>query len=258
MVEGVTEVGDVVKTGGWNNKLVFQINGVSVASSVKIIPLKAEKIIDVPTIVMKDRTGSLVRSVSIDAATGKVIGEGIEAGYSKFNRVMMNERDEVVSKEDIVYFKVKKDGSLEETVKFQRNIGSEAELILSDPLPESEANKYLIENTYEVSGKDDTSSRQLFMLAKQLKEDDAVGVIDNVTLTTSFKQYAGLVFPIINSKDDKFSLLLKLTQTMIEPIKPMAIPHGEAPVVRVAAARSIIQRGKDKEVPVKQHTRGGK
>jgi len=217
--------GNLPKAGfrGFNNQMTFKLDGVPVSADVKLSSLSAEKLIDEPEVVMVDKKGNELHLVMIDNTTGKEVGAGIEHG-SKSSRVYMNDAGDIIPNEEIEYLARTPSGKLKKIDKFPRMLGGDREINLTRPITEDQADKYLIEKTYEIVGKTDLDAQQLYMYAKKLEAKDEVGVVPAFTITKSFKQYAGIVVPIFDENKKEFTLLMKLTRTMMEPQHPMGYP----------------------------------
>ena len=198
---------------GFNTVIVWKVNGVPVKAHVKIGKLNPEDIIGVPEIVMEDRDGNKLDWVSIDNATGKVIGEGLKEGQSKYKRVLMNPKGQIIPKSEVQY-KQRVGEKMKEVSPFESNIGKNKELKIEKIMPKEEINKYLIESTYQLVGQSDENDDELYSVAKDLFDKGMVGIVP-IVFREGFKKQFGVITPIFHK--DRFSVIVRITRARIEP-----------------------------------------
>lgn len=213
---------------GFNTVVTWKVNGVPVKAHVKIDKLNPEDILGVPEIVLEDRDGNKLDWVSIDNATGKIIGEGLGEKQPKYKRVLMNPKGQIIPKSEVQY-KQRVGEKLKEVSPFSSNIGKNKELKIEKIMPKEEINKYLIESTYQLVGQTDENDGEIYTIAKDLFDKGMVGIVP-IVFREGFKKQYGIITPIF--KKDRFSVIVRITRARIEPSE-LSIPTAKAKVKKV-------------------------
>lgn len=198
---------------GFNTVLAYKVKGVPLKADVKINKLNPEDIIGVPDIVMKDKNGSELRWVSIDAGTGKVIGKNVAKGQATYRRVLMNEKDEIVPRDQVVYYQ-KSEGKLKKVQPFEPTIGKNRQITIDKVLPKENIDNYLIESTYQLVGQKEEDDADLYLIAKDLYDKGQVGIVP-IVFREGFKKEFGIITPVLFK--DRFSVIVRMTRAKIEP-----------------------------------------
>lgn len=222
------------KRTGFTGVLGYKIGKAPVNANIKIDKLDPAEIMGYPNIVMKDKEGNEVKWVSIDKATGKIIGEGIEEG-SRIQKLLMNSKGDTIPYHEVVYYQKLDNGKEVEIQPYEATFGKNRKVDIDKVIPAEDVENYLIESTYQVYGQKVDDDEPLYAIAKDLYDSGKVGIVP-VVLRQGFKKYWGLIRPTLHK--DKFSVVMELTRAKIQPReldipKPSAVKKTKLPTVKV-------------------------
>lgn len=138
-----------------------------------------------------------------------------------------------VPNEDVIYCQVI-DGEEREVQKFPKTKVWD----ITNLVPRDRLWNFLIESFYEIW----SEKNGLWLLAEYLQQQNKLAVCSHIVLRKSFKEYYGLIFPVV--KEDKYTLVLALTRMNLQfehlrPAKPIA--EQRKPETPKATAKSVLR-----------------
>ncbi len=138
-----------------------------------------------------------------------------------------------VAEEDVIYCQVI-DGEERAVEKFSKSKAFE----ITNFVPKERLWNFLIEKFYEVW----SEKNGLWLLADYLQQNNRLAVCNHVVLRKSFKEYYGLIFPVL--KGEEYTLVMALTRMNLQfehlrPAKPLA--EQPQPTTPKATPESVLK-----------------
>ena len=175
---------------GWKANLVVQTEEFSVNVPIRYQKITSQTIDEAMNIIKKSR--------SLDVAVErKLLGE--------YHYGFVTDDGQEVEKEDLVYYQVI-DGKGREVQQFERTKDFE----VTNFIPKEKLWNYLLENFYEIW----SEKNGLWLLAEYLHKQKKLAVCSHIVLRKSFKEYYGLLFPVV--LEDKYTLVMVLTRMNLQ------------------------------------------
>lgn len=189
---------------GWKANLVAQTEEFSVNVPIRYQKITSQAIDQAMNIITKSR------SLGVEVQR-KLLGD-YHYGY-------VTENGEEVQKEDLAYYQVL-DGKEREVQPFDKTKGFD----ITNFIAKEKLWGFLLENFYEIW----SEKNGLWLLADYLQRQNKLAVCDHIVLRKSFKEYYGLIFPVI--LEDKYTLVMVLTRMNLQyehlkPAKPIVEPQ---------------------------------
>lgn len=188
---------------GWKATLLAQTEEFSVNVPIRFQKITSQTIDEAMNIIKKSR------SLGVEVQR-KLLGD-YHYGY-------VTESGEEVQTEDLAYYQVL-DGKEREVQPFEKTKDFE----VTNFITKEKLWNYLLENFYEIW----SEKNGLWLLADYLQSQKKLAVCNHIVLRKSFKEYYGLIFPVI--LEDKYTLVMALTRMNLQyqhlrPAKPIAEP----------------------------------
>lgn len=189
---------------GWKGNLVVQTEEFSINVPIRYQKITSQTIDQAMNIIKKSRS----LGVTVER---KLLGE--------YHYGFVTENGDEVQKEDVAYYQVI-DGKEREVEQFPKTKDFEVTNFIS----KQKLWNYLLENFYEVW----SEKNGLWLLAEYLHKNKKLAVCSHVVLRKSFKEYYGLIFPVVIGK--KYTLVMVLTRMNLQyehmkPAKPIVTPQ---------------------------------
>jgi len=201
---------------GWKATLVAQTEEFSVNVPIRYQKITSQSIDEAMNVITKSR------SLGVEVKR-KLLGE-YHYGYVTDDGVEVPE-------EDVVYYQII-DGEEREVQKFERTKVFE----VTNFVPREKLWNFLLEDFYEVW----SEKNGLWLLADYLQRKNKIAVCSHIVLRKSFKEYYGLIFPVVVGEE--FTLVMVLTRMNLQyehlrPIKPIAEPEKPKPLTPKSVLR---------------------
>ena len=141
-------------------------------------------------------------------------GEWEKTTEEQFNEMVIKASE--VPSEDVGYFQVI-DGEEREVQQFEKTKDFE----ITNFVDKGKLWNFLLENFYELW----SEKNGLWLLADYLQQHNKLAVCSHIVLRKSFKEYYGLIFPVV--RGDQYTFVMALTRMNLEyqhlrPAKPIA------------------------------------
>lgn len=198
-------------------RLKLKHQDLAVNVDIRTGKLSPDELFEQSEVIRRDEgTGSLVVRQLYDKETGDPLEEGY--GYR-----WVNEEGDEVPKEDVQLYVIEDDEE-RPFEKHEPTIGGDRTLSAETWIPVATIDEYLVERIYEIWGEDDADIAQLYELAQHIRDFDEAPVVSFVLQPSVHKKW-GIITPVFF--DDRFSLIIRVTNQKIEPEHAMPMLTDE-------------------------------
>lgn len=198
-------------------------NDLAVVASFETERLEAENIESPPEIVRWDAETDqpVVRQRYVKSTHEEIDGEPpLPEGTTGYRWV--NEDGEAVPKERLTYVQRKPDGDVEEVNKRPTTVLKDEPLPVEQWVDLAKVGSYLVDATYEIWGEEPADEADLQKLASYIEEEGETPMVVWL-LQPAFLKSWGLIVPEFDEEEERFSLVVKVTQKKIEPQHSMPV-----------------------------------
>jgi len=189
--------------------------------------LDAQDIEEAPEIARWDpeTDGPVVRQRYVKPTHEEIDGEpALPEGTVGYRWV--TEDGEVVPSERLTYVQRTPDGDVERVDKRPTTVTKDESLPVERWVPLDEVGSYLVESTYELWGREAADEADLQRLAEYVEQEGETPMVVWM-LQPAFLKTWGLLVPEFDEEEDRFSIVVRLTQQRIEPEHSMPVLSAE-------------------------------
>lgn len=170
------------------------------------------------------RTPAGKRCVQVNSTV--LEGSGKRILFHSTEKVYIDEDGQMIPSADVVDWLIEDDGTESQVNKFEQNMKKGAGVGVDTRVPRDMLRGFVIGDIYEIITEDEQQKWNLWQLAKDLWDNNEIGIIKEVVLSTGYTVRAGLLVPFVNEEEGYFYLELQLTTKKREP-NGMTIPTSK-------------------------------